>query len=110
MIVIGTLSYILMGLVCILIGMRMRKGIGKYTISRSAKVSYHKLPLRERIRTSNSLLALGAALLLAGTYSLVPGPVMTVYFLTALFFFVLYVVIQRDLRRSAQEIARTRQG
>jgi hypothetical protein len=35
---------------------------------------------------------------------------MAVFFFAALFFFVLYVVIQRDLRRAAQEIARTKAG
>jgi hypothetical protein len=109
-IVVGTLGYALLGLACITAGMRTRRGVGKYTISRKVKVSYEELPLRERIRTSNALLVLGAALLLCATFSLLPEPVMAVFFLTALFFFVLYVVIQRDLRRAAQEIARTKAG
>jgi hypothetical protein len=109
-IVVGTLSYALLGIACIATGVRTRRGIGKHTISRKVKVSYEELPFRERIRTSNALFALGAALLLCATFSLLPEPVMAVLFLAALFFFVLYVVIQRDLRRAAQEIARTKAG
>jgi hypothetical protein len=109
-IIIGTLGYALLGLACVAVAMRTRRGTGNYTISRNVKVSYGKLPLRERIRTSNALVALGAALLLCATFSLLPTPVMVVFFLTALCLFVLYVVSQRDLRRAAQEIARTEPG
>jgi hypothetical protein len=109
-IVVGTLGYALLGLACVTGGVRTRRGIGKYAISRNVKVSYEELPLRERIRTSNALILLGAALLLCSTFSRLPEPVMAVFFFAALFFFVLYVVIQRDLRRAAQEIARTKAG
>lgn len=105
---VGTLAYAVLGLACITAGMRARKGIGQYKVSRTAKVSYNELPRRERIRTGNALLALGAALLLCATFSLLPVPVMVAFFLAALACFVLWVVIQRDLRRAAQEIARTR--
>ncbi len=109
-IVVGTLGYALLGLACIAVGMRTRRGIGKYTVSRNVKVSYEELPPRERTRTSNALLLLGLVLLLCATFSLFPEPVMAALFLTALFFFVVYIMTQRDLRRAAQEIARTKAG
>ncbi|TDB81140.1 hypothetical protein E1264_33160 [Actinomadura sp. KC216] len=109
-IVFGTLGYGLLGLACLTTGMRMRRGIGKYTISRKAKVDYAELPLTERIRASNALLILGTALLLCATFSIVPEPVMALTFLTTLFLFIFYLIVQRDLRRAAQEIARARAG
>ena len=110
MIVVGTLGYALLGIACIVTGVRTRRGVGKYTISRNVKVNYKELPLRERIRTSNALLALGVVLLLCSTFGFLPEIVMAVFFSAGLLFFVIYIVIQRDLRRSAQGIARARLG
>jgi hypothetical protein len=109
-IVVGTLGYALLGIACITTGVRTRRGIGKYAISRKVKVSYEELPSRELTRTSNALLVLAVALLLCATFSLLPKFVVAVLFWATLFPFVLYAVIQRDLRRAAQEIARTKAG
>ncbi|WUH99732.1 hypothetical protein OHR68_40650 [Spirillospora sp. NBC_00431] len=109
-VVVGTVGYVWLGLVCIVVGVRTRRGIGRYMISRRVKVSYEELPLRERVRASNSLFAMGAAFLLCATFSLVPEPVMMLFFLIALLLFVFYVVTQRWLRRAAQEVARSKTG
>jgi len=107
-VIVGTLAYVLLGVACLVAGVKTHRGMGAYSVSRTVKVSYEELPLRERVRTDYALLVLGAALLLCATFSLVPDPVIAVFFLTALVFFVVYVVVQTGLRRAAQEIARTR--
>ncbi|MGH3240891.1 MAG: hypothetical protein ACRDNL_10940 [Spirillospora sp.] len=108
--IVGTVGYGWLGLVCIVVGMRMRRGIGRYMISRAVKVSYEELPLRERVRTSNSLIAMGTAFLACATFSVVPEFVMMIFFGVAFGFFVLYVVTQRELRRAAQEVVRSKAG
>lgn len=110
MIVVGTLSYISMGLICLVVGMRMRRGIGRYRISRRVFVHYEELPLKERIKTSNSLLVFGVTLLACATYSKIPDLLMAAFFVMALFFFVLYTVVQRDLRTAAQAVVRSKTG
>jgi membrane protein YqaA with SNARE-associated domain len=107
-VIVGSLAYALLGLACLTAGVKTRRGIGTYRVSRQVRVSYEELPLRERVRTGNALFAFGAALLLCAAFSLVPDPVTAALFLTALLLFVVYVVVQRGLRRAAQEIARTR--
>ncbi|TDC61352.1 hypothetical protein E1200_28990 [Actinomadura sp. GC306] len=107
-VVVGTLAYALLGVACLATGVKTRRGTGEYSISRKVKVSYEELPPRERVRTSNALFALGTALLVCATYSLVPDPVIAVFFLTAVVLFAVYAVVQRGLRRAAQDIARTR--
>lgn len=109
-IVIGTLAYALLGLVCVAEGVRTRRGVGEYKLSRGVKVSYEKLPLRERTRTANALLVLGAALLLCSPFSLLPEPAIAALFLLALCCFIAYVVIQAGLRRAAQAVVRDRTG
>ncbi|MVZ99262.1 hypothetical protein F8568_002430 [Actinomadura sp. LD22] len=109
-IVVGTVAYAALGLACIAVGVRTRKGVGKYKVSRSAKVSYEELPLRERTRTGNALLVLGVALLLCSPFSLLPGPAVAVVFLVALCCFVAYLVIQVGLRRAAQAVVRAKAG
>jgi Ca2+/Na+ antiporter len=105
--VFGAVGYVLLGLACLAAGVKTRRGIGNYAVSRNVKVRYKELPIEERIRTGNALLVLGVTLLLCATFGLVPEPVTVVLFLAALCLFVLFVVIQRGLRRAAQQIART---
>ncbi|MDL4818319.1 hypothetical protein [Actinomadura opuntiae] len=107
-IVFGALVYALLGLACIAVGVRTRKGMGEYKVSRRIKVRYDELPLRERMRTGNALLVLGVALLLCSPFGLLPAVAMAVLFLVALCAFVAYLVIQVNLRRAAQEIARAK--
>ena len=105
-IIVGTVAYAVLGLACIAVGVRTRKGVGDYKVSRGVKVGYEELPWRERVRTGNALLALGVALLLCTPFGLLPEVAVAVLFLVALCAFVAYVVIQIGLRRAAQEIAR----
>lgn len=109
-IVVGTVAYALLGLACISMGVRTRRGVGEYKVSRTVKVGYANLPRRERVRTGNALLVLGAVLLLCTPFSLFPVPVIAVLFLAALVSFIVYTLIQMGLRRAAQEIARTKIG
>ncbi|MFB4308702.1 hypothetical protein [Actinomadura sp. GTD37] len=108
--IVGTAAYVLLGLACIASGVRTRRGVGNYKVSRSSKVSYGELPRRERVRTGNALLVLGVVLLLCAPFSLLPEAVVAVLFFVALCSFVAYVVIQTGLRRAAQEIARAKAG
>ncbi|MEU8123208.1 hypothetical protein AB0C21_31230 [Spirillospora sp. NPDC049024] len=104
--IVGTVAYALLGLACVASGVRARKGVGNYTVSRGVKVPYGELPHRERVRTGNALLVLGVLLLLCTPFGLLPEAAVAVLFLAALSSFVAYAVIQTGLRRAAQEIAR----
>lgn len=108
-VIIGTVAYGLLGLACVAVGVRTRKGVGNYTVSRSVKVPYGELPQRERVRTGNALLVLGVLLLLCTPFGLLPEAAVVV-FLAALCSFVAYAVIQTGLRRAAQEIVRGKAG
>lgn len=109
-VIIGTVAYALLGLACVAAGVRTRKGVGNYTVSRSVKVPYEELPQRERVRTGNALLVLGVLLLLCTPFGLLPEAAVVVVFLAALCSFVAYAVIQTGLRRAAQEIVRGKAG
>ncbi|MEU8345931.1 hypothetical protein AB0C74_29885 [Spirillospora sp. NPDC048832] len=106
--IIVTVAYALLGLVCVAAGVRTRNGVGSYSVSRGVKVPYAELPYRERMRTGNALLVLGALLLLCTPFTVLPEAAVAVLFLAALCSFVAYAVIQMGLRRAAQEIARQR--
>ncbi|SNT26820.1 hypothetical protein SAMN05443665_102192 [Actinomadura meyerae] len=107
-VIIGTVAYALLGLACVAAGVRTRNAVGSYSVSRGVKVPYAELPHRERMRTGNALLVLGALLLLCTPFTVLPEAAVAVLFLAALCSFVAYAVIQMGLRRAAQEIARQR--
>jgi hypothetical protein len=105
-VILGTVAYALLGFACVVSGVRARKGVGNYTVSRNVKVPYEELPQRERVRTGNALLVLGVVLLLCAPFSVLPEAAVVVLFLAALCSFISYAVIQMGLRRAAQEIVR----
>lgn len=97
-----------LGAGCLEFGIRLRKGLGTARLPGGLRVGYDQVPSGTRTRASDANLVLGMAWLSLAVAGLRPGPIVLVPMAILLLCTYPYYSRHRDLRRAAQEAARSR--
>ncbi|WP_106396391.1 hypothetical protein [Actinocorallia populi] len=107
---LGAAGPFFLGLMCVVLGVRLRKGLGDVQASRGARVPAARLPLPVRTRAGDANLLLGAAFLAVAACCLSPGPVLLAPIALCLLLGYPYLIRHRALRAAAEEVLRADSG